>query len=221
MKTTVSNCVSCAAYYLRLLTLYVSSVTIDVDIIHPERNREVAVFCFSEAKHEGKLHNGIAIELEVDLRDLSDGLFGLYLLPQRRGVLLKMPGQSASYRLDHTSIKLNEGSGHCDRVQQVRDVTRNAIKKDEDRIAKHLLLKFPSYMEVSNSIYSPDSKDGKVSLGMVPYPYKFRDIEMMKVRIVWKLHIIEEQERIVEVQAETGKSQADLLDSLIIGMRQI
>jgi hypothetical protein len=116
---------------------------------------------------------------------------------------------------------VNEGNGHCDRVQLVRDVTRNAIKKDEDRVAKHVLLKFPGYMELSNSIYSPESKDGKVGLHMVPYPYTFRQIDMMKARVVWMLHIIEEHERIVEVQAETGNSQADVLDSLISGMRQI
>lgn len=92
-------------------------VEIEADLEYPERNREVNVFLFSAKKHEGKLHDGLSIELQADSRDVTKGLHKAFLLPHGRGVFLKFPGQVASYLQDHGHVKKSKvkGNDHCER----------------------------------------------------------------------------------------------------------
>jgi hypothetical protein len=145
-----------------------SSVEIDVDIEHPERNRELNIFHFTGKKESGKLHNGFAIEMEVDPRDVKDGRYAAYLLPNCHQVFLKVPGQTSTYRIDHHLVATIEQANHCSRIQEARDVSRNAIEKDETRMCKHILLKFPSNMELSNAIYSTNPRDSQMKITIVP-----------------------------------------------------
>lgn len=199
-----------------------SSVEIDVDIEHPERNRELNIFHFTGKKESGKLHNGFAIEMEVDPRDVKDGRYAAYLLPNCHQVFLKVPGQTSTYRIDHHLVATIEQANHCSRIQEARDVSRNAIEKDETRMCKHILLKFPSNMELSNAIYSTNPRDSQMKMTIVPYPIKFDfaggEFQLLKCRVVWKLHLVEEEERIVEEAREKSRTAADELADALKGM---
>jgi hypothetical protein len=83
----------------------------------------------------------------------------------------------------------------------------NAIEKDESRMCKHILLKFPADMELSNSIYSTDPRNSQMKMTIVPYPIKFNidggEFQLLKCRVLWKVHLVEEEERIVEEVRES------------------
>ena len=106
-------------------------VEIDVDLSFPEHNREVFVFVFSGKKHQGKLHDGISIELVADVRDVTKGLYKAFILPNRPDVFIQFPAQSASFALDHRLVSEKEGTNLCDKVKEARDITRNAIQNSE------------------------------------------------------------------------------------------
>jgi hypothetical protein len=180
-------------------------VDIEAHLDYPERNREVNVFLFSAKKHEGKLHDGVSIELLADIRGVTKGLYKAFLLPNGRGVFLKFPGQVASYLQDHRLVKESEekGKDHCDRLQQTRDLTRNAIQQSESRSAKNIVLKFPGYFTLSNAIYSPRSKDGEITLSC---------------RIGWRLHLVDADERIVDDIDDGESNYEDDLVKRLKGM---
>jgi hypothetical protein len=110
-----------------------TKVEIEADLTCPERNREVNVFVLTGSKHEGKLHDGISIELLADSRDVTKGLYKAFLLPNGRDVFLKFPGQVASFVMDHWLVALKDGAQFCERLQQSRDLTRNALQLVQPR----------------------------------------------------------------------------------------
>ncbi len=194
-------------------------VEIDVDLSFPEHNREVFVFVFSGKKHQGKLHDGISIELVADVRDVTKGLYKAFILPNRPDVFIQFPAQSASFALDHRLVSEKEGTNLCDKVKEARDITRNAIQSSEKRKLKNFLLKFPGYMSLSNTIYSPKSKDGKIKLISAPYklPIMIGQIpySSLPCRISWKIHIVEAMERIVdEEDDEDNTYEYDLIRAM-------
>jgi hypothetical protein len=201
-----------------------SSVEIKANVRHPEGNRELTIFNFIGKKKQGKLHNGFSIEMEVDIVDVKQGLYSAFLLPNRRGhVFFKVPGQTAMYRIDHPLIKASEKTMHCERIQEARDISRNAIQNDEARASKHILLKFPGQeMELSNSIYTPDSQDDKIKMIVAPYQSKVTigatEYQTMKCRVIWKVHVIENEERVVEDQQAPPRTAQDDLEAALQGM---
>ncbi len=180
------------------------------------------IFHFTGKKENGKLHNGFSIELEVDPRDLKDGQYAAYLLPNCHQVFVKVPGQTSGYRSDHQIVAKSEQANHCSRIQEARDISRHAVQKDESRTCKHILLKFPSHMELSNSIYSLDPRDSQIKMSIVPYPISFdfsqKTYHLLKCRVVWKVHLVEEEERVVEEMHEKHRTTADDLAEALKGM---
>ncbi len=197
---------------------------IEAHLDYPERNREVNVFLFSAKKHEGKLHDGVSIELLADIRGVTKGLYKAFLLPNGRGVFLKFPGQVASYLQDHRLVKESEekGKDHCDRLQQTRDLTRYAIQQSESRSAKNIVLKFPGYFTLSNAIYSPRSKDGEIKLMMAPYEHAValssQNYPTLSCRIGWRLHLVDADERIVDDIDDGESNYEDDLVKRLKGM---
>lgn len=162
--------------------------------------------------------------MEVDPRDLKDGRYAAYLLPNCHQVFVKAPGQTSAYRSDHQVVAKTEhqATNHCSRIQEARDISRHAVEKDESRMYKHILLKFPSQMELSNSIYSLDPRDSQIKMSIVPYPISFdfsqKVYHLLKCRVVWKVHLVEEEERVVEEVQEKLRTPADDLAEALKGM---
>ena len=174
-----------------------SSVEIKANVRHPEGNRELTIFNFIGKKKQGKLHNGFSIEMEVDIVDVKQGLYSAFLLPNRRGhVFFKVPGQTAMYRIDHPLIKASEKTMHCERIQEARDISRNAIQNDEAR-------------DKIKMIVAP--YQSKVTIGATEY-------QTMKCRVIWKVHVIENEERVVEDQQAPPRTAQDDLEAALQGM---
>ena len=203
------------------------TVEIVVDLAHAERNREVFVFVFSGKKHEGKLHNGVSIELLADPRDVRKGLYKAFLMPNNCDVFLQCPSQPAAFTLDHPLMSASDRAREvfCDRVQEGRDIARNAIQQTAARTTKNILLKFPAYLRLSNAIYSPSLKDGEIKLISTSY---FHDTELgsktyaniVNAKIAWRLHVVDATERIVEDEEDEDTYEDDLVRGLeSTGMR--
>lgn len=151
--------------------------------------------------------------MEVDPRDANQDAYRAYLI-NHNSVFIVAPGQSSSFRWDSASVVQNEGATSCPRIQEVMAVARNAILRDGKRLNKHILLKFPGYMELSNTIYSPKSQNGKIKATIIPYGRKsqlVKDGPMFNIllcRIAWKVHIVDA----VQVVEEAAATISDVDD---------
>lgn len=193
---------------------------IEVDVNHPERNRELQVFHFFAKKHDGKLHNGFSIEMNVDVRDVKAGFYQAFLLPDSQHVFLKVPGQPASFTADHKLVSEREQvrDKFCERIQESRDVSRNAIKKSEKRVTKHIVVKFPPYMTLSNAIYSPGMSDGEIKLVSLTYMQDVslggENYQSLMCRISWRLSLVEAADRTVDEKTDDKSYEDELVDDL-------
>ena len=150
--------------------------------------------------------------MSVDPRDAYAGLYRAYLVGSHPYIFIKAPGQSASFRMDHTLLQARERN-HCPRVQEAIDLNRNDVENDGKRVAKHFLLKFPAFIQLSNTIYSPDARSGRIKGAITPYHVETKvsgkDFKMLMCRIAWKVHIVEATMRVVEGVDSEGKSEED------------
>ena len=116
-------------------------------------------------------------------------------MPNGCDVFIRCPGQPASFAHDDRQVLEMEEKNACERLQEARDIRRNAIQKSETRKTKNIILKFPAYMALSNLIYSPRAMDGKIKSIRVPYKQSVTlgsktYINVMS-RITWRLHLVE------------------------------
>ncbi len=68
----------------------VDTPVIDIDLVHPERTREVIVYCLNEVEHEDCVYNCFNILLPVDPRDAMKDLCKAELVNERE-ILITMP----------------------------------------------------------------------------------------------------------------------------------
>ncbi|KAI2493064.1 hypothetical protein MHU86_21478 [Fragilaria crotonensis] len=223
IATTIPATASKDMTYIHRVLMAKDFVEIEVDIESPERNREAQVFHFTGRRTNGKLHNGFTIEMCVDPRDYTNHHYQAYLLPDKHRIFIKVPSQCASFTLDHALVSGRERANFCDRVQESRDVARHAIQDSDKRVYKHMVLMFPGYMELSNAIYSPTTADGKIR--MVPVPYEGSvtlggtEYPTLLCRVVWKVHIVEATDRVVEREhLNEGTYEDELVQALREGL---
>jgi hypothetical protein len=129
---------------------------INVDAERPERNREVYVYKFTDVMQDGILHDGFDICYNgVDFRDFRSDKLKLEIVSSYE-LLLTIP--SMSHWNLHESGKyfahLETMNELCNRTKQSHDVARNAIRSDEKRMTKYLLLRFPENYILSTRFYS-------------------------------------------------------------------
>jgi hypothetical protein len=137
--------------------------------------------------------------------------------------LIQVPTLSFGYLND--SVLFNARLGRfgvlCERCKEANDVARNCIAAaNSDRLIKKLLLRFPSEMELSNQIYSPSS-GREIESEVVPYEttaiLNGKTFPMTIARIIWKVSIVEVEDRVV--QSIAGKNKvADKLAQRLASM---
>jgi hypothetical protein len=203
-------------------TLTFELVEIEVDIDRPERNREVFILKFHDKNHDGKLYSGFSIQMPADTRDAKDGLFKAFLVGNGQPyVFIQAPGLHATFRRDFATFQ-NVEKVKCDRIQEALNLNRNDVAKDGKRISQHYLLKFPAYLQLSNTIYSPNSRGGKIKGDSTPYPISFSIGAHVKTsllsRVVWKVHVVEAVERFVGDRKEEEQTDEDEMAQLLSGM---
>ncbi len=168
------------------------------------------------------MHNGFSIEINVDIRDVKNQQYHAFLLPDKHRVLIKMPAQCATFTLDYNVVAQKEKQ-KCEKVVEARNVSRHAIQDSPDRVWKNVILSFPGYMELSNLIYSPNASDGGIKMTFVPYAHKVslsnKEYSALFCRVMWKLHLVEAAERIVEKQGIESNYEDELAKALDEGMR--
>jgi hypothetical protein len=205
------------------------SVNIKVDVVHPERNREVFVFHFKDkVDNQGVLHNGFAVEMDLDIRDFREGLYSAELVSSTE-IMIKAPGQPATYTLDFLVAADAEAKGRrkCENLHQARNVARNGIQDDPDRCVKHIILAFPSHIKLSNTIYSSGLPTGMIKMEILPTQATLqlsngKSITLHRNRAVWKVHVVEDVVRKVQSTPSTKtnlhKQEMADLDAYLAGM---
>ena len=99
-------------------------------------------------------------------------------------------------------------------------------RKNGDRWSKDMLVTFPFKMEVPNSVYSPLTTDNEIKMKILPYNIAVeigqRTYTLLKCRVVWKVHIVEEEERVVENEQSAdaaGPTHEDALNDALQGLQ--
>jgi hypothetical protein len=107
---------------------------------------------------------------------------------------------------------------HCPCTQESHDVARNKILKDKRYQTKHLLLRFPQGMDLSNNVYSPQLSDGEIEIETLPFKSEFEaggyKVTTVTAQISWKISIVEEEKRVVKSKTDSNKAAAKLVERL-------
>jgi hypothetical protein len=203
-------------------------VDIEVDVNHPERNREVNIFHFKDKTHHGLLHDGFIIEVEVDLRDFVSSNYSAHLISASK-ILVKMPAQTSGYLYDYQLVANGEAQANrmCESVNMARNLTRHKIVNDPERTFKYLMLHFPEHMSLSNVIYSPESSVMDVTIknaitaytATVNLPNRAPMVLSHRTRLSWKVNIVEEDERKFDNASSTTDAIQDEMDLMFASMK--
>jgi hypothetical protein len=107
---------------------------------------------------------------------------------------------------------------YCPHTQESYDIARNKILKTKSRQTKHLLLRFPKEVQLSNTHYSPKSTDGEIKNEFVSFVSKFQldgdNYKTTVARVSWKVSIVEVEKREVQASKDTNRAAAKLAAKL-------
>jgi hypothetical protein len=172
------------------------------------------------------LHNGFDIVYHgVDLRDFRADKLKLEIVSSYE-MLLTVP--SMSYWNLHESGKffdhLESMSELCTRTKESHDVARNAIRSDEKRMTKYLLLRFPEHFILSTRFYSdhPTELQCKLapidtSLDLTVNGASKKLIQGVNV-VYWKVSVKEVHQRIVESKDDAQTKGEKELNKIFASM---
>jgi len=192
--------------------------TIVVDLDYPERNNgpfTITYFPNHVNEETGTLHNAYHIELQdQDMQWMLTGetesvFLAYHIAPDK--LFYKVPSGSFVFLKDSKADEsAKSASGYKEpRSIEAYNVARNAIVNDPSRHFKYYLLKFPSNTPLDNSIFSPNTENGKLAVEVHPVISSFilplsdsddddDDAEMgenwvqsYRSNIVWDIAIVE------------------------------
>jgi hypothetical protein len=200
------------------LTFFFLPETVDVNVLHPERNREVQVFEFTDVNRDGVLHNGFEIVVYGDLRDVNNNTYHAFL-HGRSEILVEMPSMNHAFlhEFDFLTQRMKDAGSHCGRTQEAHDVARNKILQDGSRLTKRLLLRFPTDIQLSMKPYSPEESN-EIEIEIVPFKSDFelagKFWATTVARVSWKVSVIEIEKRIVKASKDTNRAAEKLSEKL-------
>lgn len=155
---------------------------------------------------EGVLHDGFDIVYNgVDLRDFRADKLKLEIVSSYE-MLLTVPSMSHWNLHESGKFFAHLGSMNelCPRTKQSHDVARNAIRSDEKRMTKYLLLRFPEHFILSTRFYSEHPTELQCKLAPIDTSIEMNLNSSSKkivqgVNVVyWKVSVKEVHQRIVE-----------------------
>ena len=104
-------------------------MAINIDLVHPERNREVFVYSLMEVEHKNSVHNCFNIRLSVDVCDAAKDLCEAELVGEQV-ILIKMPALPWSLfrQTEKRNLYLKEAGTHCPKLQMAQDIAVNDVE---------------------------------------------------------------------------------------------
>jgi hypothetical protein len=186
---------------------------INVDIKHPECNREVIVVPFTDKEMDGILHDGFVFMVEgVDVRDFISKKFKARLVSSNE-ILVAMPAVSHYWLHDSSAFNacLTRCGLYCQRADEAQAVARNnMLLQNRDRQTKYLLLRFPDNLKLSNLHFSPNSTDGNIEIDVVPLKNTVdipgNEMQAAFATVVWKVTVLEDEQRVVRLAANAAQT---------------
>ena len=129
------------------------AVVINIDLVHPKRNREVFVYSLMEVEHNNCVYNCFNILLSVDVRDAAKDICEAEWVSERE-ILIKMPALHWSLfrQTEKRNLYLKEASTHCPKLQIAQEIAVNDVERrvNGSRRIKHFLLRFTPGVVLSN-----------------------------------------------------------------------
>lgn len=154
-----------------------------------------------------------------DLRSVHENLYQAYLYSGNE-ILVKMPLMPYVFlkEFDMLAKKMKDANTHCERTQEAHAVARNKIIQDKVRQAKHLLLRFPSEVDLSASPYSLQIANDELDIIVVPFVYQYeldgKKWTMTGARLSWKVSIIEAEKHVIKASNDANRAASQLSKKL-------
>jgi len=200
---------------------------IDVDTDNPCKNREVKVYKFYDVLRNGVLYKGYEISYIADIRDVAnkDEQLIAAALFDDTSIMVQLP--SEDYDFIHSKKEFEaemSKRGLADAsVLHGQHVHRTRISDggiEEKTKILHLL--FPSGETLVSKVFSPNAEDDYVLHGKVhnietKFEFKKRIYSTLKMRVVWRVSIVESKPKAVE----SKKSTNQLYDEVLEGMEDL
>lgn len=215
----VDCCHPCSSILSPPPSFLVSTDTIKVDVVRPERNREVEVYKIDRVSKNGKLHNLYEIVIYGGCADVSANRYKAFLYDNL--VFVQMPASNHIFLEDVNMFNqaTHASENHCSRTKEAHDHARDKINNDKKRKTKLLVLKFPDDENLTNSIFSPKNPgDGVTQLILIPFKtdevYGAKTYTNISCRVSWKISIVASEDRVIKETPEVYEG-ADLLMALL------
>lgn len=162
---------------------------IDIDLVHPENNREVIVYTLNDFEHADFVYKCFNILLPIDPRDGLNDHYTAALVNERE-VLITLPALPWSLFKD-TAIRnevLKKTKTHCPKLQMAQDITINALTSGENgsRQTKQLLLRFPANVFLSN-IFNEGSRKLETHFQVESVHVEDLEANIMPCFVIWKI----------------------------------
>jgi hypothetical protein len=190
---------------------FYSDVTV-ANLDHP-RNREVYIYKIDDEMHNRVLHHGYSVEMVCDYRDFK--AIAAYLVP--KGMLVRLPAMAGPHR-HHTNIPSRKGPVSSVRVKQSRTLHSLAMDKATAEMNlkdmfKYIFIQFPADMELENTVYSPNSKDGSIKRRFFPIEddtvVSTETIQLNFCHLAFKVNLHEDIPRYVEEDTSAPEPNDD------------
>lgn len=156
---------------------------VDVNLAHPEKNREVFVFRFDNYRNDDdELLNGNEICIVADIRHFRDENYRAWVISDNE-VVVQLPTVPYAF-MDAVSQYEESSFREYDQNFQVLEQPHIDLRNDvlrAKRFKKYLLLRFPTKIDFDNNLFSAgfdetdrnNTKWGEIKPSVVPYVHGF------------------------------------------------
>lgn len=179
---------------------------INVDLAHPERNREVVVLTINDVLQSSNLYNCFDVCLKIDLRD-EDQATAFLVSPQ--SILITYPAMSFELSTDsaNRNRRLTALQMYQPAVEMAQNIWINALLRNANRMMKRLLLIFPNEVHLQN-VFNPNSYEIKAN---VPVDYavwiKQPAMRIMSVQKEWRIADMHTHREAIVAQATRTQTE--------------
>jgi hypothetical protein len=156
---------------------------INVDVQHPERNREFDIDFVETMKHGDYIRKGFHIRVNAGVLDVDLWEARMYQGEGYKNRAILVKGPSRTSWMDN--LESYHRKGKCELTRVAHIATHNDISNNKDRQVAYWLLVFPAYMTLNNEIFSGDPDN--IESGSIGLKEKIDGVTFGTSIVFWKI----------------------------------
>jgi hypothetical protein len=171
---------------------------------------------FNEFEHDNKLYTCFEFAATGEYRDtVEESDFFKAAIVAANQVAFLLPNIDRMFQDNYQDVwgkYIDEDHDlYCERTEKAHKLTRVMLKNEENAhyLTRVVVLSFPVSMQLSNSIFSPETSSGHIQSHRVPMHIKLRNdkLHINKTRVFWKVHVKDEKAKKIEVPKAKRKEE--------------